>query len=692
MSSTQIIDLYEKEASGNVVIHTTSSMHSIAITKVILYFSIPDWNGTQYKQREWIPYEDICLFTNRKILYTKLGVPPCELECTVRRLTKSHPRIRIYNQHALLTLLMIDCPALRLWKSVKIEETLKEHRGTYVWYTGSVVTQLEDNVTHISQSHPLYLHIETEIPSKRPLPVASWKHCASKYQMDQSECCSWDVQCITRIHVSYRDASMIFEHRDERTLLQSFRNWFVKTKYEILAVWDYETGLDYINDRCEELDMTPVVKPKPGVPPIQHNGRIRYTAPGGFVYFSVLHMMMLKNKLPPNTTPIAIARKLKETNMALALRSYASLSGSISWLAAHCEMNICTHRNAFDSYWLHWLTLLLKENPQMLHRTYPQEYLDDSSSGGACYDVDTNVVRKHIWKIDITSCYPSIIRQYKLCYRTISGVRKNESDREFVLCVTRLDAQKRRVYVTNETSVIPALIENGILKREDLKDRMQKTKDETLDHQQQAIKLHNNRFYGLLHSKTIFANTLFARLIATIGQNLIGELREIAKTLGASTVAGDTDCVMMACSSEVAHQVYNEFNTRYQYIKVGKPEAFDRIYFVSKKCYVGMHSGTLVEKGLPGMTVNHPAAIHEIVRYVYNRVLLESVDVDDIRKCVGEKIASAHHDDWASQIRPQILKFLQIPKSVDVHKRDALLIVESILLAVVGVPDHDKLQ
>lgn len=684
----KILDMYKQPDSNAIAIHTTKGYHRITITKVLLCFSIPGWTEREYKAAQWSSFKGTCLFTNTEVLYTKMFVDVQELNEQTRKLLSSHPKTRIYNQHHILTLLMMDCPALRLWNDVEIANNKDEHRGTYVWYTGCVVRKLSEPQEPMPL-RTLYLHVQTETPTKRSLPVASWKRNAWKYNMDPYECCEWDIQRISSIHAVGHDFKLIFEHSDEKMLLKSFRNWFAHQSYEILLVWDYETGLDYLDERWSELDLPGTFATDRGAPRLQCNGKLHYLSPGGTAYISLSHMLMTKGKLPPHFTPGAIASRMGESNLALALKKHSDLCGALAWLRAFCNMNTCTHRNAFDSYWMHWLTLLLNENRNMLHRTHPIPFIRDTSSGGVCYDVKTHTIQSNTWKMDIVSCYTSIIREYQLCYTTVSERRLHEDDLEFLLSPTK-DAPKKRVYVSRRTNgaVIPKLIEKGILKREELKNLLAQKKeigeeDESLDAQQQGLKIHNNRFYGLLHSSTIFANTIFARLIASLGQEHIGALRQIAESLGASLVAGDTDCVMLQCSKDVAHKVYEEFNKKYAHIKVCKPELFERIYFVSKKNYAAILNGTIVEKGLPGMSILHPIAIHEVARYVFSKLFADHVDREQVEKEAKERIAQMQDHQWIPQSRPQKMRFLQVSKSAEDYKKDAALIVQNILDAYV---------
>jgi DNA polymerase alpha subunit A len=204
---------------------------------------------------------------------------------------------------------------------------------------------------------------------------------------------------------------------------------------------------------------------------------------------------------------------------------------------------------------------------------------------------------KLVLLLDFNSLYPSIIREYNICFTTVE----------------RLDGEAAQLAETPE-AVIPAHpprgLEDGVLprviarlvnSRRAVKQMLKTEKNESvrlnLDIRQKALKLTANSLYGCLGfaSSRFYAKPIASLITWTGRQTLQATVDLVEKNLRLDVVYGDTDSIFVhtgqddfATGLQIGAEIAKEVNKRYSKLEIEMDGVFRTLLLLKKKKYAGL--------------------------------------------------------------------------------------------------------
>ena len=272
-------------------------------------------------------------------------------------------------------------------------------------------------------------------------------------------------------------------------------------------------------------------------------------------------------------------------------------------------------------------------------------------AGGLVLDPKVGFYSDYVLILDFNSLYPSIMREYNICFTTINlRTFAPEADDEVPKVpdsgcqpgilptqITRLVESRRQVKkLLNDPSL-----------SEDLKAQY--------DIKQKALKLTANSMYGCLgfaHSR-FYAKAL-AALITFNGRSILEKTRDLVQELGYDVIYGDTDSIMINTHSKelsdatnISNKVQAQVNSMYKHLEIECDGIFKTMLLLKKKKYAALmivrNGGEIsFKKELKGLdTVRRDWSV--IARNVGNEVV-------DIILC-SDKTPDAIVDDIHSKMK-----------------------------------------
>lgn len=194
---------------------------------------------------------------------------------------------------------------------------------------------------------------------------------------------------------------------------------------------------------------------------------------------------------------------------------------------------------------------------------------------------------------DFNSLYPSIIREFSVCFSTIFQLRQ---DPEPPL----------------HAALLPAILEHLVATRRIIKQKMTDTRKNgdseanrdarcsayaALDIEQSAVKLTANCIYGCLgHPGFRFYNKEMAAYITEKGRAVLKDAKESIEMLGYPVIYGDTDSVVVdtgiapdtSLSPDFIRRITEHISRKYTHIVLGYEKSFSALVLLAKKKYVGV--------------------------------------------------------------------------------------------------------
>jgi DNA polymerase alpha subunit A len=207
-------------------------------------------------------------------------------------------------------------------------------------------------------------------------------------------------------------------------------------------------------------------------------------------------------------------------------------------------------------------------------------------AGGLVLDPTPGLYTNITLCLDFNSLYPSLIREYNLCFTTLALTEKD------VPSLPAADA---------EPGVLPAVMERLFEMRREVKKAMQKEKDLNLkalyNIRQKALKLVANSMYGTLgFTASRYHAQGIAALITQKGrealQDTVHHTREVMKY---DVIYGDTDsifvntnCAELAAAMKVGQEIKQAVNKKYTKLEIEVDDIFKRILLLKKKKYAAL--------------------------------------------------------------------------------------------------------
>ncbi|KAI3875794.1 hypothetical protein MKX03_023717, partial [Papaver bracteatum] len=156
-------------------------------------------------------------------------------------------------------------------------------------------------------------------------------------------------------------------------------------------------------------------------------------------------------------------------------------------------------------------------------------------SGGLVLEPKKGLYDKYILLLDSNSLYPSIIREYNICFTTV--------ERSADGSVPQLPSSKM-------PGILPELLKALVERREKVKESIKTTSGldlQQLDILQQALKLTANSIYGCLgYSNSRFYAKPLAELITSQGREILQSTVDLVQNdLKMEVIYGDTDSIMI---------------------------------------------------------------------------------------------------------------------------------------------------
>lgn len=219
-------------------------------------------------------------------------------------------------------------------------------------------------------------------------------------------------------------------------------------------------------------------------------------------------------------------------------------------------------------------------------------------SGGMVLDPKKGFYETCIMLLDFNSLYPSIIREYNICFTTV-----DRSDP---------DAQESK---KKSEGILPCIMSELLTARSNVKKDLKKAEDALLkisegdpkkhkievDKQranikQLAIKVLANSMYGYLgYRGSRFQATELASLITKQGREILENTRDMMENKQYTVVYGDTDSVMVNSNTtdvkeaiRIAKELGKDVSKKYQKLELGVDGIFRKMLLVQKKKYAAL--------------------------------------------------------------------------------------------------------
>ncbi|XP_026394591.1 DNA polymerase alpha catalytic subunit-like [Papaver somniferum] len=207
-------------------------------------------------------------------------------------------------------------------------------------------------------------------------------------------------------------------------------------------------------------------------------------------------------------------------------------------------------------------------------------------SGGLVLEPKKGLYDKYILLLDFNSLYPSIIREYNICFTTV--------ERSADGSVPHLPSSKT-------PGILPELLKGLVERRKKVKKDLIKTASalqrQQLDIQQQALKLTANSIYGCLgFSNSRFYAKPLAELVTLQGREILQSTVDLVQNdLKLEVIYGDTDSIMIYTglddikqSKEIASEVIKKVNKKYELLEIDLDGLYKRMLLLKKKKYAAI--------------------------------------------------------------------------------------------------------
>ncbi|KAM0946265.1 putative DNA-directed DNA polymerase [Dioscorea sansibarensis] len=206
-------------------------------------------------------------------------------------------------------------------------------------------------------------------------------------------------------------------------------------------------------------------------------------------------------------------------------------------------------------------------------------------SGGLVLEPKKGLHDKYVLLLDFNSLYPSIIREFNICFTTVER---------------STDGAGTNLPSLIPVGVLPELLKNLVERRKMVKSWLKNAsglKAQQLDIQQQALKLTANSMYGCLgFSNSRFYAKPLAELITLKGREILQSTVDVVQNhLNFEVIYGDTDSIMIYTGLDdinkaktIAGKVIQEVNKKYGCLEIDLDGLYKRMLLLKKKKYAAV--------------------------------------------------------------------------------------------------------
>ncbi|RHY36990.1 hypothetical protein DYB38_005261 [Aphanomyces astaci] len=335
-------------------------------------------------------------------------------------------------------------------------------------------------------------------------------------------------------------------------------------------------------------------------------------------------------------------------------------------------------------------------------------------AGGMVFAPKKGLYDNFVVLLDFNSLYPSIIREYNICFTTVErstlsatkdagpARRKtnlddddDDEDVDEVLVKAESDVPALPSSSCAEgvlPQVIKRLLESRKLVKQQLKAELKAgniEKSQTLDIRQKAIKLTANSMYGCLGFRySRFYARPIAALITSTGRQTLQRAQEVAEQeCGYDVIYGDTDSIMVDSRSDqlehakrIGREIQIQCNKHFKLLELEVDYIFKTILLLNKKKYASLvvketNDGVTYEKEVKGLDMVRRdwCVLSKVVGNVVLDLILSGIGRDEVVEKIHEHLQTIHppvnrlcaHIDGTSS--PQLAQCLGLDTSKFSH-------------------------
>ena len=218
-------------------------------------------------------------------------------------------------------------------------------------------------------------------------------------------------------------------------------------------------------------------------------------------------------------------------------------------------------------------------------------------SGGLVLEPKAGLYDKLVLLLDFNSLYPSIIREYNICFTTVERMDAEAAEAaESMEAVIPAHPPRGQ-----EDGVLPRVIARLVNSRRAVKQMLKTERNDStrmsLEIRQQALKLTANSLYGCLgfsHSR-FYAKPIASLITWTGRQTLQATVDLVQNNLRLDVVYGDTDSIFVhtgqddfAAAMAIGAEISKEVNKRYSKLEIEMDGIFRSLLLLKKKKYAGL--------------------------------------------------------------------------------------------------------
>lgn len=253
--------------------------------------------------------------------------------------------------------------------------------------------------------------------------------------------------------------------------------------------------------------------------------------------------------------------------------------------------------------------------PYSATKTQKEKIKTETYQGGLVYQPQRGLYTNYVLMLDFNSLYPSIIREFKICFTTVKRqkvgidfyLNREDYDLEYIdIDLLQKDHNPQKIDDSVEgVSLLPKVVKKLIEDRKSVKRQMknldrndQDSAYRFLDTKQQALKVISNSIYGCLGSPfSRFYSRSLAELVTYYGRSLLERSGKAIYGLGCEIVYGDTDSIFidtktdnfknaMKMGKEAMKRINR--NSKSGILEIGIDGVYKRLLLNNKKRYSGL--------------------------------------------------------------------------------------------------------